>query len=199
VEGLWIATMVTFSGSKMYVLVKVGGAVLALALALAGAADLGSPALPTDYEVKAAFLYNFTKFVRWPEDSLAGPRFVVAIVGDDPFGEVIDRAFLGKTVLGRAVEIRRTRALRDAAAAQMVFIGASERSRLPEILAVLKGESVLTVGDMDRFADGGGMVGFRMRDSTVRFELNLRELRQARLEMSSQIIRLAQRVIADGG
>jgi hypothetical protein len=183
----------------MYVLVKVGGTVLALALALAGAADLGSPALPTDYEVKAAFLYNFTKFVRWPEDSLAGPRFVVAIVGDDPFGEVIDRAFLGKTVLGRAVEIRRTRALRDAAAAQMVFIGASERSRLPEILAVLKGESVLTVGDMDRFADGGGMVGFRMRDSTVRFELNLRELRQARLEMSSQIIRLAQRVIADGG
>src|SRR6266850_954731 len=72
-------------------------------------------ALPTDYEVKAAFLYNFAKFVRWPEESLAGPRFVVAIVGDDPFGEVIDRAFLGKTVLGRPVEIRRTRSLRDAA------------------------------------------------------------------------------------
>jgi hypothetical protein len=67
---------------------KVGGTVLALALA--GAAALGSPGLPTDYEVKAAFLYNFARFVRWPEGSLAGPRFVVAIVGDDPFGEVID-------------------------------------------------------------------------------------------------------------
>ncbi len=189
--------MVPFSGSQMYVLAKISGPLLALALG--AGADLAAPALPTDYEVKAAFLYNFTKFVRWPEESLAGPRFVVAIVGDDPFGEVIDRAFLGKTVLGRPVEIRRTRVLRDAAAAQMVFIGASERTRLPEILAVLKGESVLTVGDMDRFADGGGMVGFRMKDATVRFELNLRELRQARLEMSSQIIRLAQRVIADGG
>ena len=187
--------MVTFSDSKMHVLSKAG----VFALALAGAADLANSALPTDYEVKAAFLYNFARFVRWPEDSVAGPRFVVAIVGDDPFGEVIDRAFLGKTVLGRPVEIRRTRALRDAAAAQMVFIGASERARLPEILAGLKGGSVLTVGDMDRFADGGGMVGFRMKDSTVRFELNLRELRQARLEMSSQVIRLAQRVIADGG
>lgn len=181
----------------MYALAKVSAIVLAVALA--GAADLRSPVLPTDYEVKAAFLYNFTRFVRWPEESLAGPRFVLAIVGDDPFGDVIDRAFLGKTVLGRAVEIRRARALRDAAGAQMVFVGASERSRLPEILAALKGGSVLTVGDMDRFADGGGMVGFRMKDSTVRFELNLRELRQARLEMSSQIIRLAQRVIADGG
>ena len=63
----------------------------------------------------------------------------------------------------------------------------------------LPGGSVLTVGEMDRFADGGGMVGFRLRDSTVRFEVNLRELKQARLQMSSQIIRLAQRVIEDGG
>ena len=156
-------------------------------------------ALPTDYEVKAAFLYNFAKFVRWPEDAPSGPSFVLVIVGDDPFGAVIDRAFQGKTVLGRPVEIRRTRVLREAAGAQMAFIGSSERAHLGEVLAALKGGSVLTVGDMDRFADGGGMVGFRLKDSTVRFEVNLREVRQARLQMSSQIIKLAQRVIEDGG
>ena len=158
-----------------------------------------APALPTDYEVKAAFLYNFAKFVRWPDDALGGPHFVVAIVGDDPFGAVIDRVFVGKTVLGRPVEIRRTRVVREATGAQMAFIGASEHARLAEVLAALTGGSILTVGDMDRFADGGGMVGFRLKDSTVRFEVNLRELREARLQMSSQIIRLAQRVIEDGG
>ena len=187
----------------MYVLARIGrttaaASLLLLALATARPAR-PAPALPTDYEVKAAFLYNFAKFVRWPDDAVGGPRFVVAIVGDDPFGAVIDRAFVGKTVLGRPVEIRRTRMVREAAGAQMAFIGSSERARLAEVLAALKGESILTVGDMDRFTDGGGMVGFRLKDSTVRFEVNLRELRQARLQMSSQIIRLAQRVIEDGG
>jgi uncharacterized protein DUF4154 len=170
-------------------------------LILAALARPATPALdlPTDYEVKAAFLYNFAKFVRWPDDAAGGPHFVLAIVGDDPFGAVIDRAFQGKTVLGRPVEIRRTRVVREAADAQIVFIGASERAHLREVLAAFKGGSVLTVGDMDRFTDGGGMVGFRLKDSSVKFELNLRELKQARLQMSSQIIRLAQRVIEDGG
>jgi YfiR/HmsC-like len=170
-----------------------------LVLLAATLARPAAPSLPTDYEVKAAFLYNFAKFVRWPDDATGGPRFVVAIVGDDPFGAVLDRAFQGKTVLGRPVEIRRTRVFREAVGAQMAFIGSSEHARLAEVLAALKGGSVLTVGDMDSFADGGGMVGFRIKDSTVRFEVNLREVRQARLQMSSQIIRLAQRVIEDGG
>ena len=182
----------------MYIRVVVALSLLPLASALAPTAMPATAALPTDYEVKAAFLYNFAKFVRWPDDVAPGPTFVLAIVGDDPFGDVVDRAFHGKTVLGRPVEIRRTRSVREAAAAQMAFIGASERAHLAQVLAALKGESVLTVGDMDRFADGGGMVGFRLTNSTVRFELNLRELRQARLQMSSQIIRLAQRVIEDG-
>jgi hypothetical protein len=185
----------------VYILRRIGvpaAILLLLAATLAGLAA-PAPALPTDYEVKAAYLYNFAKFVRWPDDAAGGTRFVVAIIGDDPFGAVLDRAFQGKTVLGRPVEIRRTRAVREAAGAQMAFIGSSERARLAEVLAALKGGSVLTVGDMDRFADGGGMVGFRLKDSTVRFEVNLREVRQARLQMSSQIIRLAQRVIEDGG
>jgi len=183
----------------VYILQRIRITGVILVLLAATLARPAAPSLPTDYEVKAAFLYNFAKFVRWPDDAAGGPRFVVAIVGDDPFGAVIDRAFQGKTVLGRPVEIRRTRAFREAAGAQMAFIGSSEHARLAEVLAALKGGSVLTVGDMESFADGGGMVGFRIKDSTVRFEVNLREVRQARLQMSSQIIRLAQRVIEDGG
>ena len=139
--------MVAFNGLQMHISARMAspghgrpapsglGVIVALSLlplvsAFAPPAMPAAAPLPTDYEVKAAFLYNFAKFVRWPDDAATGPTFVLVIVGDDPFGEVIDRAFHGKTVLGRPVEIRRTRAVREAAAAQMAFIGASERAQL---------------------------------------------------------------------
>lgn len=168
-------------------------------LALSGllAAEAAEPSRPTDYQVKAAFLYNFAKFVKWPEESLKG-RFVVAVIGQDPFGETLDRAFAGKTVLDRPVEVRRARDVHEAGGAQIVFVGESERARLAAVLAGLKPGGALTVGDMDRFAEGGGMIGFRLKDATVHFDVNLREVNQAGLQMSSQLIKLAQRVIADG-
>jgi hypothetical protein len=173
---------------------------VALILALTGLfrGAAAEPYRPTDYQVKAAFLYNFAKFVRWPDEGLPGPRFVVAVVGEDPFGETLDRAFAGKTILDRPVEVRRTRDVRDAGGAQIVFVGASEEPRLASTLAVLRRGRALTVGDMDRFADGGGMIGFRIKEATVRFEVNLREVRQAGLQMSSQLVKLALRVIPDG-
>ena len=172
-----------------------GALVLALSCLLAvGAAE---PGRPTDYQVKAAFLYNFAKFVKWPEGALKGP-FVVAVIGEDPFGDTLDRAFAGKTVLDRPVELRRARNAREAEGAQIVFVGASERARLPALLAALKTGGALTVGDMDKFAEGGGMIGFRLKDATVRFEVNLREVNEAGLQMSSQLLQLAQRVITDG-
>ena len=157
----------------------------------------GAPDPPTDYQVKAAFLYNFAKFVKWPDGALKG-RFVVAVIGDDPFGETLDRAFAGKTVLARPVERRRARDAAEARGAQIVFVGASERARRPAVLAALKTGGALTVGDMDKFAEGGGMIGFRLKDATVRFDVNLREVNQAGLQMSSQLLKLAQRVITDG-
>jgi hypothetical protein len=153
---------------------------------------------PTDYEVKAAFLYNFARFVRWPEEAANRPAFVVAVVGEDPFGPVLDRAFAGKTVLGKPVRIHRTRSAPEAASAHIAFVGASERAHLGEVLAALESGRVLTVGDMERFADGGGMVGFQVKDATVRFEVNLGEVQRAGLQMSSQVIRLAVRVLPGG-
>jgi hypothetical protein len=171
--------------------------VLVLALTAVFAAGAAEPSRPTDYQVKAAFLYNFAKFVKWPEGTLKG-HFVVAVIGQDPFGETLDRAFAGKTILDRPVEVRRARDVQEASGAQIVFVGGSERARLPAVLSGLKTSGALTVGDMDRFADGGGMIGFQLKDATVRFEVNLREVNQAGLQMSSQLIKLAQRVIADG-
>lgn len=171
---------------------------LAVGLTGLGAAGLESlePPRPTEYEVKAAFLYNFAKFVRWSPDQALGPTFVVAVIGEDPFGEILDRTFAGKTLEERRVEIRRIESPDDATKVQLLFIGSSERARLAQILKGLQGSNVLTVGEMDGFAERGGMIAFRVRDDVVRFDINLGEVERARLKMSSQIIRLAQRVIS---
>ena len=158
-----------------------------------------APAPHGEYEVKAAFLYNFAKFVRWPEDTAPAPRFVVAVLGQDPFGSVLDRTFAGKTVLDRPVEVRRVGSAAEAAGAHLVYVAASEQDRLPEIVRALSSTPVLTVGEGAGFADGGGMIAFRLRDDVIRFDVNLAQAERSRLKMSSQLVRLAQRVITDGG
>jgi hypothetical protein len=155
---------------------------------------------PGEYEVKAAFLYNFAKFVKWPDEAATGATFVIGVLGDDPFGPALEKTLHGKTVLDKTVEVRRFASPEAARDARIVFVAASEKNRLKEILKTLAGSAVLTVGDMDGFADRGGMIAFQLRDEAVRFDINLEVVEHANLKMSSQLIRLAQRVIgANGG
>ena len=166
---------------------------------LAGLGPAGGAERPKEHEVKAAFLYNFAKFVKWPADGGPGKTFVVAVLGEDPFGAVLDRTFAGKTLAERPVEVRRLAVADESADVQLLFVSASERARLPQVLKALEGRSVLTVGELDRFDEKGGMIAFRVRDDVVRFDVNLAELERARLKMSSQLLRLAQRVLAPEG
>lgn len=154
---------------------------------------------PGEYEVKGAFLYNFAKFVKWPDETSLGPNFVIGVLGEDPFGPVLDKTFHGKTILDRAVEIRRLASPEAGRDAQIVFVSSSEKEHLAAILKALAGSPVLTVGEMDRFADRGGMIGFQLHEEAVRFNINLDEVERANLKMSSQLIRLAQRVIDTSG
>lgn len=167
--------------------------------ALAGILEPVEAPRPTEYEVKAAFLYNFAKFVKWPEEKAIGPTFVIAVLGDDPFGGLLDKMLAGKMVLGRRVEVRRISTPGAAHRTQILFVGSSEGPRLAEILKTLEGASVLTVGEMDGFTDRGGMIAFKLRDDLVRFDINLDRVERAGLKMSSQLIRLAQRVISRSG
>ncbi len=152
-----------------------------------------TPASPSEYEVKAAFLYNFARFVEWPAEAGHDPAapFVIAVLGHDPFGPILDETVAGKTVGGRPIEVRRVSRPDEAREAQIVFVSPSERPNVAAILKALERPGVLTVGDTDGFAVQGGAINFTVHARRVRFEINPAAAEQARLKMSSQLLKLA--------
>ncbi len=148
----------------------------------------------SEYQVKAAFLYNFAKFVDWPGDALGngnGP-LVIGVIGDDPFGGALDQAINGKTVKGRTLVVRRLKWGQDLRSCHVLFISSSEQKRLREIIESLRGASVLTVGDMGQFNQHGGIINLILEANKVRFEINSRGADQARLRISSKLLSLAK-------
>lgn len=154
------------------------------------AAAIAPAAAPTEYEVKAAFVVNFARFVEWPE-APAGP-FVVGVLGEDPFGDALDHAFRGEVTGGHAWTVRRLARPEDGTGVQILFVGKSEEKRLAAILAQMRGAPVLTVSDMPGFAGRGGMIGFRLEERRVRFDIDPEPAAQAGLKLSSQLLKLAR-------
>jgi hypothetical protein len=157
------------------------------------------PAIATERperEVKAAFLYNFGKYVHWPQ-SAAGSEgeFVIAILGADPFGAALDDIVRGKRIGNRPVAVRRASKLSELGACDVVFISASEDARLEAILAELPNAPILTVGDMPKFVERGGMIGLVVANRRVQFEVNAQAAERAGLALGSQLMRLARAVV----
>lgn len=164
-------------------------------LALAGL--LTSPArAESEYDVKAAYLFKFTKFVEWPASAFANPQapFAIGIVGRDPFGGVLDRMIEGNTTGDRRLEVRRLSAGDSAGlrGCQMIFVSVSEARQLGSILSALQSRPVLVVGESEGFASAGGMLGFALRESRIGIEINSAAARQARLKISSQLLNIAK-------
>jgi YfiR/HmsC-like len=147
-----------------------------------------------EYELKAAFLFNFAKFVQWPPSSFPSPQsqFTICVLGDDPFGKSIDEMLRGKAIGEHPVIVTRCRSLPEAAHCQIVFISSSEKKRLPEILAALKGSSTLAVGETDGFAVSGGVIQFTLEEQHVHFIINVNAAEQAGLQISSKLLALAK-------
>ncbi|MFQ5515371.1 MAG: YfiR family protein [Myxococcota bacterium] len=144
-----------------------------------------------EYQVKAAFLYNFAKFVEWPEASLPSDEITICILGRDPFGKIIDAAVSGKTVRGRRLRVRRYRTAPAARSCQLLFLARSERQRIAQVTEALRGAPVLIVSDADRFGEPGGMVNLVIDQNRVRIEINVVNVREAGLEISSRLLTLA--------
>ena len=149
---------------------------------------------PSEYEVKGAFLFNFTKFVEWPESSFrdAQAPIVIGIIGDDPFGDSLLRIVGGQKAQGRAIVIIKYRRGDDLRRSQILFVSASERQHSAEILASLQDASVLTVSDIDGFAEAGGMMQFIVQENRVHFIVNLDAATQSKLRVSAKLLALAR-------
>lgn len=173
---------------------------LLAACALAGTLPFpaGAASDPGEYDVKAALLFNFAKFVEWPAGSFAAvdDPFVIGVVGSDPFGHSLERTLAGQTIGGRRIQIRRWKKARELGACQVLFVAASEQEDVRGLLDGMKGRPVLSVSDMSDFASDGGIIGLVMDHHRVRFEINQNRADRAGLKLSSRLLSLAHLVQA---
>jgi hypothetical protein len=152
-----------------------------------------SPSTPTEFDVKAAYLYNFAKFVQWPGDAARRDTrtFHVCVIGADPFGPVLDRVVAGGSINGRTVVARRVAAAQEARSCHILFLGGKDERLAVETLDALGRADVLTVSDLPEFTRRGGMIQFIVQGARVRFEVNLDRARDAGLMLSSELLRVA--------
>jgi hypothetical protein len=169
-------------------------ALLAATMLLAGSVG----AAPSEYQVKAVFLFNFSRFVEWPDSAFAGPGapFVIGVFGYDPFGNQLEEATRGETVNGRPLVIRRLRDAGEAGDCQILFMHRSEEARMGAVLEALDHRSTLTVSDLDVAGQRGVMIALTTQDNRIRLRVNVNSARAARLTISSKLLRSAEIVEA---
>ncbi len=146
-------------------------------------------------QVKAAFLVKFGLFATWPAPDTNAPpdtNFVIATLGEDPFGESFDEAVKGQTVKGRAVVIRRYAELSEVDHCHVLFVGHALRPRFREILEALERRPVLTVSDDPTFTAQGGMINFIKEDGKIRFEINPDAAVKSGLKLSAKLLQVAK-------
>lgn len=152
-----------------------------------------------EYQLKAVFLFNFAQFVEWPASAFPSPEtpLVIGVLGEDPFGPYLDETVRGEKVNDRPLVVRRYQSVEEITTCHILFISRAEEGRLKGILDSLRGRSVLTVSDADRFATRGGMIRFVTDHHRIRFRINLEAARAANLTLSSKLLRPAQ-IVPEG-
>ena len=148
---------------------------------------------PTEHEVKAAYIYNFTKFVEWPPVTSqgGGANLEVCVIEDDAVASSL-AAIEGKIVGNRRIRIKRNPPLQGPRSCDLLFIGAAEKGELKQILAAVGDKAVLTVGDTKGFAQQGVMINFYTDNNRVLFEINPKAALRAGLRISSNLLRIAR-------
>ena len=176
---------------------RVAGCVLSMLFFLTLPGKLPANSAAEEYSVKAAFLFHFAQFVEWPEETFkdANSPLTYCAVGNDPFQGSLDTILSGKTIGTRSFRVLHFQQPQEIQGCQVLFIGAGEKKRLPEILAKTKANSVLTVGESEHFAQEGGMIGFVLEENKIRFEINVETAQKAKLKISSRLLALAKNVI----
>lgn len=158
-------------------------------------AALAQPAHPSEYDVKAAYLFNFGRFTEWPAPIGSQETFSICIMGGNPFRDVLDGIVAGEHLNGQKVVVRHVSTVHEASECRILFVSASESYRYKLVLGSLSGAPVLTVSDLPDFTSNGGMIQFMAQGDRVRFQVNLSAAQKAHLTLSSQLLKVATRVL----
>src|SRR3954452_19122998 len=170
-------------------------AVWAVALLLAiSPASSAAHADATEYGLKSVFLYQFCRFMEWPNSAFSSPNdpLIIGVEGDDPFGSSLQEAVQGETYHGRPIRIEHYRTPRDIKRCHLLFASRSAMSQMGEILSAVAGKNIVTVGETDGFLEKGGMIALTAERNRVRLRVNTSSLRAANVDVSSKLLRVAE-------
>jgi len=187
---------------KSQPLVNVGARWL-LALACLLAVGLRSAeaqsAQSKEYHVKAACLLNFVQFIEWPAAAFPQPStpITIGILGEDPFGDILERTFQDESVQGRALVVKRSRQVEDLKTCHVLFVSKSEKPQVGEILASVGGTNIVTVGEIEDFAKRGGIINFYIDSGKIRFEVNPDAAPPKGVKLGAQLLKRARIVGSD--
>lgn len=150
---------------------------------------------PNELQVKAALVYNFAKFVEWPDDAVSPPaRMAVGVLDDSDLKSVIDETLRGKAVRGRGFEVQNLAGPQDAAAFHILVIASNNKDRVQQALQFARASPTLTIGELEGFIELGGVIGLVLENNQFRFEINAGTARRRGLKVSSRLLRLARAV-----
>jgi hypothetical protein len=150
--------------------------------------------LPTDSQVKAAYLYNFGRFVRWHESPAEGATFAICVLGKSPFGTALSSIVAGETIDGKPIVAKNITSPQEAASCGILFVSTSEEARFKQIMLAVRHSPALTVSDIPGFANRGGMIEFVNHGGKIRFEVNVEPMKDAGLTVSSELLKVAIKV-----
>jgi hypothetical protein len=167
--------------------------VAALALIASSAGD-AAHLEPSEYGLKSVFLYQFCRFMEWPDSAFSSPNdpLIIGVVGEDPFGPLLKEAVQGETYHGRPIRIEHYRSPRDIKRCHILFVSRDDTDQMSEITSMIAGKSVVTVGETDGFLDRGGMIALTADRNRVRLRVNASTLRAAKVDVSSKLLRVAE-------
>jgi hypothetical protein len=146
-----------------------------------------------EYNIKAVFLYNFTKFVEWPSNAFSNAEapFVIGILGDDPFGPSLNEAVAGEKVKGHPIIVQQYQNVNDIKNCHVLFISNNEDGKLGEILSTLPNKNILTVSDIPGFTTTGGIISFMTKENKIKLQINLSVAKATDLNISSKLLQVA--------
>ena len=166
---------------------------IAVLFLVAAAATGVHASTPREYEIKAAYLLKFINYIDWADQSLPplGGTITIGVVGENPFGPALAEVN-GEKVKGRTLAVRAVSSTAEIRSCQIIFISPSEKLRFGQILESLKDTRILTVSEIDGFAEHGGVINFISERNKVRFEINPEAARSKGLTISSELLKLAR-------